>query len=99
MTVQPIERLGHRIEGNHICYDERPISWTAIEQKAGRRLDRRRAYAVVEGNVCEMVRWSGSCSGCTVEGGDRGMGCTECGHTGRRRSGAWVPITNAGEGD
>ena len=24
----------------------------------------------------------------------RGFGCDECGHTGRRRNGAWVPLSS-----
>lgn len=54
-----------------------------------------------------LVRWVDSCSGCyeTEDGHavgtyayDRvnrcaiGMGCDECGHTGKRRRSAWVPL-------
>jgi len=43
-----------------------------------------------------VVRWTDDCSGCT-EIGDYGtrfgpFGCSECGHTGKRRCSAWVPL-------
>jgi rRNA maturation endonuclease Nob1 len=50
-----------------------------------------------------VVRWTDSCSGCTSsyeEAGtvlDKGMGCSECGHTGKRRNEEWVPLTKKGK--
>lgn len=44
-----------------------------------------------------IVRWTGTCSGCTeyVEGqlAYEPMGCSECGYTGKRRREEWVPLT------
>jgi len=46
-----------------------------------------------------IVRWADGCSGCTPSyeergggPGDRGIGCHECGYTGRRRHAMWVPL-------
>ena len=56
------------------------------ERIAGRRLDRRRNYAVIDGRVCESISWTQQCSGCN------GAGCSECGHCGKRRLSQWAPI-------
>ena len=71
--------------------EDRPSSYEAAEAIAGRRLDRRRGYAIIMGRVCESARWSSACSGCSEDGSDRGLGCDECGYTGRRRQSIWVP--------
>ena len=70
--------------------------------KAGYRMvtvDGRR-YMVVHfrGQPGITGRWTEPCSGCTAsyeEAGamlTRGIGCHECGYTGKRRREAWAPI-------
>jgi len=44
-----------------------------------------------------MTRWTSHCSGCTevpemTHPPDRGIGCDECGYTGRRRNDFFVPF-------
>lgn len=78
---------------NHL---DEPSTYEAAEAVAGRRLDRRRNYALIEGQVCIQAEWSTHCSGCTevpesTSAPDRGMGCDECGYTGRRRERMWLP--------
>lgn len=91
-----IIRHGHSIDGQGtINYDDRPSSYDAADQLAGRRLDRRRNYAIIDGAVHEAFQWSQACSGCYEGheiGSGVGMGCSECGYTGRRRNGAWAPL-------
>ena len=91
-----IERHGHHIdERGFIHYDDRASTYEAAEKIAGRRLDRRRAYAIIDGEVCESARWTAACSGCHEGyGNGPGHGCRECGYTGMKRSGAWVPLYN-----
>lgn len=90
-----IERLGHSVGASGIIhYDEKILTWPDADERAGFRLDRRKAWAFVEGRICESVSWSQACTGC-YEGydsdNDKGMGCSECGYQGRVRNGAWVP--------
>lgn len=99
-----IERHGHTIDdAGFIHYDDRPSTFEQAEQLAGRRLDRRRNYAIFDGEVRESVSWSQACSGC-YEGWEsahsKGHGCSECGYTGRRKCGHWVPLaaSNSAEG-
>lgn len=94
-----IERHGHDIDAaGFIHYDDRPSTYERADELAGRRLDRRRNYAIFGTEVCESAQWSAPCSGCH-EGYDSGPGhgCRECGYTGMRRSGAWVPLMNNNE--
>jgi hypothetical protein len=92
-----IERLETRIEGDMIYHDDRPSTFERADKLAGERLDRRRSYAIIDNEVCVLARWSQPCSGCYDSGYDypndnaRGMGCHECGHTGRVRNAQWVP--------
>jgi hypothetical protein len=74
------------------------------EALTGKRLDRRRKYAAWNdrsedehsgAKVFALVRWTDLCTGCT-EHGEYGtqygpFGCSECGHTGKRRHAMWVP--------
>jgi len=94
-----IERNGHSIDAKgFIHYDDRPFSFEDADKIAGRRLDRRRNYAIIDGKVCESVTWSTYCTGCCERedgyGPNRGIGCPECGYTGRSRQSQWVPINN-----
>ena len=75
---------------------ERPESWEVAERVAGCRLDRRRCYAIIKGEVRVETRWTQACSGC-YEGNDTargiGSGCRECGGKGRVRCGFWAPLS------
>lgn len=94
MSGSVIERLGYSVAAGKIHYDERPLDWSSADARAGFRLDRRKAWAFVDGEVCSSVTISRACSGC-YEGYDgdtaRGLGCEECGYNGRVRWSAWVP--------
>lgn len=73
--------------------DRRIVAHDVAESIAGRRLDKRRIYAVIGGGVCGIVRWTGPCSGCTTEGIEHiGSGCRECGWTGKRSREMWMPM-------
>lgn len=64
-----------------------------------------------DGVMCEMVKFTSSCTGC-CEFGDYGsvalgrfdpktkqtigIGCPECGHTGKRRQVLYIPLTELG---
>lgn len=87
MAGSVFTRHGHTIDDSgRIHYDESPCSWEEADKIAGRRLDRRRAYAVIDGEVHGLVRWTAKCSGCD------GGGCTECGYHGVVRDGAYCPL-------
>lgn len=77
--------------------DSREVHWKQAEKMTGRRLDRRRKYAVISGEVCNLGRWTEACSGCCPDDerwdGDTGVGCDECGYTGRTRASMWFPLS------
>jgi hypothetical protein len=67
----------------------------------------KRLQKIINGEACELARWTDSCSGCTetVDGHNVfeypidpkhgcfvGAGCPECGYTGKRRREFWVPM-------
>lgn len=91
-----IERKGTTVVDGFIEHDDRPSTFEAAEALAGRQLDRRRNYAIIEGQVTSACTWSQACSGC-YDGPDlataKGSGCSECGYTGRRRQGQWLPLS------
>lgn len=88
---QPIRRVKTTVDDNgFIRHDDRPVAWIDVDSIAGRRLDRRKSYAVIEGKICSLVSWTGRCSGCTNGLEDRGIGCEECGHHGVVRNSQWV---------
>ena len=108
MPGSVIRRLGHTISDDGLIrYQEEPAAWHEADALAGRRVDRRRCYAIIAGDdgepeLCEIVRWTAPCSGCSddiCEG--RGAGCHECGYQGVVRNGAWVPasMTDAARAD
>lgn len=79
-----------------IEHEDVPATWETADALAGHRVDRRRTYAIIDGELCDLARWSDACTGCTevpemTIGPDRGIGCHECGHTGRRRNSYFVP--------
>lgn len=87
-----IERLGSSVDDQgFIHHDERPSTYEAAEAIVGKRLDRRRNYAIMrhdgdEPEVCETISWTQTCSECN------GGGCHECGHHGVVRNAQWVPV-------
>jgi hypothetical protein len=95
-------------------YNEEPTTWEHLEKLAGHRLDRRKSYCVISGQVCEAVSWVDSCSGCfETEDGHPvgsylfhpkhrchvGSGCEECGYRGIRRNAQWIPIDGQAPAD
>jgi len=74
-------------------HNDVPSTYSEAEMICGHRLDRRRNYAIINNEVCGSVNWTQPCSGCHegVEG-DRGMGCDECGYTGKSIQSFWLPI-------
>ena len=97
-----IRRLSTRIEDGRIIHDDAPATFAEAESIVG-RLGRRRSYAIIEGEVLVCARWTTACSGCTPgveEVGccmDRGGGCWECGYSGRRRRGEYLPLASLEE--
>lgn len=101
MTGSAIVREGYSVDdkGNIHHHDTR-LSWPEADQRAGFRLDRRKAWAFMFRDeigsecVCEMISFTQACSGCLpddrYEG--RGGGCSECGYTGKVRQCMWVPF-------
>lgn len=88
-----IERFGTDTTDGIVTHDDRPSTYEAAEKIAGHKLDRRKNYAIIDGQVSESYVWSQACTGCKLfPTHDRGLGCDECGYTGRRRLGQWVPI-------
>jgi hypothetical protein len=71
------------------------------ESLFGGKLDRRRRYALLLGDVCEHSSYVVPCSGCACDCGDgypcehEGCGCHECGYTGRRRYTDWLNVNLA----
>lgn len=82
---QPIERIETTIVGGFIEHDDRPASWERVDALCGRRADRRKAWAIIDGQVCTLVKWTERCSGCD------GGGCQECGYHGVTRRSQWCP--------
>lgn len=72
---------------------DRPTTYERLEKRFKRKLDRRRRYAVVHGELCEANSWTEGCSGCNGFGAVDGSGCHECGYHGRRRVSMWQPVS------
>lgn len=49
--AQAIRRLGYKIVGQRVVYNDRPVSWASADKLAGRRLDRRKNRAI-NGDQC-----------------------------------------------
>jgi hypothetical protein len=95
-----VQRLRTQVKNGLIRHVERPATYERAEEIFGRRLDRRKNYAIIKGEVCDLATWSRCCSGCCdgheagcIGPSCRGGGCEECGHTGRRREAYWMPIS------
>lgn len=93
-----IERRATTVRDGCIEHDDRPSTFDRAEAICGHRLDRRKRYAIIDGDVCTIVQWSDTCSGCYERDHDypdhnaRGMGCPECCYRGRVRRSQWVPM-------
>lgn len=110
MSGSVIIRNGYSIdEAGRIHHDDVAATWEQADALAGRRVDRRRSYAIMGGELHELVRWSQPCTGC-FEAPEctsydmettKGHGCVECGWTGRVRLGAFAEylIAEAGRDD
>ena len=60
-----IERHGHTVDGQgFIHYDDQPITYEQADHVAGKRLDRRRNYCVIDGAVHEAAHYTMACTGC-----------------------------------
>lgn len=101
MSGSVLVRDGHTITGDGVIhYQDRPVTWSEADEMAGTRLDRRKAWAFIDGELCESVRWSAACSGCNNElGGLRGCGCSECGYQGIAQQAMWVLARRAQDGE
>lgn len=92
-----IKRYGTSYQEGMIIHDDHPCSYEEAERISGKKLDRRKNYAIIKGRVFESGSWSRACSGC-YEGfysnapNERGSGCYECGYTGRSIESMWLPI-------
>lgn len=81
----------------YIIHDDRVIGWDEADFRAGRRLDRRKAWAFIDNRPHELVRWTQACSGCSCDCGDGypcdhgASGCDECGYHGVVRNQMWIP--------
>lgn len=75
---------------------DHPATYEEAEALAGHRLDRRKNFAIIRGIVHDSAEWTDTCSGCSCDCGCMGShgnaGCSECGHTGKRRQAMWIPI-------
>jgi len=73
---------------------DHPSTYEKAVVLSGRKLDRRKNYAIIHGEVMESAQWTAPCSGCH-EGffGDAGSGCHECGYTGKRINRMWVSLS------
>ena len=99
MVDAPFIRLATRVEWNSIVHDDRPITWDDADNQAGFRLDRRKAWCFIDGDLCELVSGTVACSGCVSDYEGVGAGCHECGHTGKRRVSTWVPYVAQPKGE
>lgn len=81
------ERHGFEIDdAGNIVYDESPSTFERADKVAGKRVDRRRNYMIIDGELCESTEWTQVCSGCN------GWGCTECRGRGKVRQAMWCPM-------
>ncbi|EHL99578.1 hypothetical protein HMPREF9946_03089 [Acetobacteraceae bacterium AT-5844] len=103
MAGSVIHRLRSAVDDEgRIRHVECASTWEVADELAGQRVDRRRCYAIIDGELCGLVRWSDACTGCTevpemTIGPDRGGGCSECGYQGRVRRAQWVPFSFSDE--
>lgn len=72
------------------------ITKAEAEKKSELKLDGRRRYFMWDGIVCVNETFTTACSGCSDDSEyacpSIGMGCHECGGTGKRRSSFPCPV-------
>ena len=91
-----IQRLRTRIDKHGaIRHTERASTFAEAEQRHGSRLDRRRNYAIIRGQVCVISTWTATCTEYSEDsyGSGYGYGCTACQQTGRARQSMWIPLS------
>lgn len=104
------ERLGHEIIDGFVIHNDISATIERAEELAGCTLDRRRNYTIINSEVCLLSEHTQECSGCFEAGeymgfaqnydyDDKagcyvGSGCSECGYTGKRRVGYWIPVSH-----
>ena len=101
-----IMRYGSHEETGEALTDfiDLPTTFEAVEKEFNiERLDRRRNYCVINGEINFLYRYRRACTGCsdgrywvTV---NRGGGCEECGYHGVVRVGTYVPLKYYNEND
>ena len=76
-----------------------PATIEEAEKIIGRKLDHRKKYAIIKRQVCELITWTQTCSGCSCDGeypcvccSERGAGCSWCGYTGKKTWSQWIPL-------
>lgn len=81
-------------------------TYEEAEKIIGRKLDHRKIYAIIEGQVCELISWTRPCSGCSCDGeypclccGERGAGCSWCGYTGKSIESHWIALSIKDNGE
>lgn len=87
-----------RIKGkNRFEYNDMPSTFEKAEKIAGKRLDKRGSYCILDGEVLRLTKWTSACSGCTPDDPysnvNIGCGCYECGGTGKRIISDFLPIS------
>ena len=91
-----IERVFDKENDGSITISDQPSTYEAAEKIADHKLDRRRCYAIIEGDVHCLARWSSACTGCCDDNEYSapyaGGGCPECGYQGRIINSMWIPL-------
>jgi len=94
-------RDGYEVVDGKIIYNETGITYAKAEKLCGIKLDKRRGYRIIDGELCSLANWTSPCTGCSPDDpywtGNRGGGCSECGGSGKRRHGGWVPVISDGK--
>ena len=100
MSGSVIVRRGFKTDENgRVHFDDIQIGWADADEKAGKRLDRRRNYAFIDDELCASVSWTQHCSGCSSSLNERGFGCRECGYHGVVRTSMFLPILKGASND
>jgi len=101
MAGSVVFRHGCEIVDGYIIPNDEALTWDDADKRAGFRLDRRKVWAFIPDccdptELCSLVHFTRHCTGCTevpeyTHPPDRGIGCRECGFTGRVRHSEFVP--------
>lgn len=79
-------------EDGRTILDDTPATIEEADRLAGRRLDRRMRYMILDNEVRVLIHWTGGCSGCRSDYDGSQLGCDECGYTGKRRQFWYAPL-------